>query len=609
MKRFLWIAITIVAAATMTHAAPRLVNYQGYLTDTGGAPVPDGNYDLTVRLYTDSLAGSPIWSETPTVAAAGGVFHVILGALNPLHESSFATEPLWLGIAIGVDPEIAPRTKITSVPWALRAAVADTVLNAPSGGGGDGHSLDAADGDPADVVYVDPYGAVGVGTTAPAFPLHFQKDLDNPLVFTIENTSTGTNAGEAFTLLGGPDTWFNISAFDDEHATMSGAVSINNQRPGANIQIRQNNVEHMRIDSLGNVGVGVWNPQYRLDVNGDARFLGFHMPTGSTAGYVLTTDNLGHGTWQPPAAAPDGDWTVSGDDMYAAVSGNVGIGTTLPLRHLHIVGSDTLGTLMVAPSTSVNENSALYLAEDDDGTYGMEWHYNGATNKLELRGRAGATVYGPHLTFDRNSGTPVFSGSGNGAIMLPLDGVSAAEMFNEPGVADTTHSGGSTLFLPGTVHSVASRSISCPSAGYVIAFGGGSVQWSASGLAGDIELAIDSQADTMPDYTFSLRKGTVPAGTYDFPLGIHRLFTIPSAGTYTFHLLGLQDLGNWRIYDRELTLLFVPTAYGLVSAPAIAASSGPDAAAAEAANAARLEREIEELRAQVEALRAAVERD
>lgn len=41
--------------------------------------------------------------------------------------------------------------------------------NAGSGGGtGDGHSLDAADGDPQDAVYVDNEGNVGVGTTSPS---------------------------------------------------------------------------------------------------------------------------------------------------------------------------------------------------------------------------------------------------------------------------------------------------------------------------------------------------------------------------------------------------------------------------------------------------------
>ena len=36
---------------------------------------------------------------------------------------------------------------------------------------------------------------------------------------------------------------------------------------------------------------------------------------------------------------PDGDWTVAGNNVYSAVSGNVGIGTTSPGSRLHVVGS------------------------------------------------------------------------------------------------------------------------------------------------------------------------------------------------------------------------------------------------------------------------------
>ncbi|MBC8232932.1 hypothetical protein H8E77_25600 [bacterium] len=59
-----------------------------------------------------------------------------------------------------------------------------------------------------------------------------------------------------------------------------------------------------------------------------------------------------------------GDWTVSGDDMYSAVSGNVGIGTTSPDETLHVdgnlkvTGNLTDGTIsaplsLIAPQTGV----------------------------------------------------------------------------------------------------------------------------------------------------------------------------------------------------------------------------------------------------------------
>ncbi|HYW68993.1 MAG TPA: hypothetical protein VE960_05255, partial [bacterium] len=61
----------------------------------------------------------------------------------------------------------------------------------------------------------------------------------------------------------------------------------------------------------------------------------FEMSPGS-AGHVLTSDASGVGTWQPPAAASDNDWTVVGSDMSSAVSGRVGIGTVSPLAKLGV---------------------------------------------------------------------------------------------------------------------------------------------------------------------------------------------------------------------------------------------------------------------------------
>jgi hypothetical protein len=42
-------------------------------------------------------------------------------------------------------------------------------------------------------------------------------------------------------------------------------------------------------------------------------------------------------------AGGDGDWTISGDDMYSAVSGNVGIGTNNPQNELDVEGAVAIG--------------------------------------------------------------------------------------------------------------------------------------------------------------------------------------------------------------------------------------------------------------------------
>lgn len=67
---------------------------------------------------------------------------------------------------------------------------------------------------------------------------------------------------------------------------------------------------------------------------------GFEMPTGASHGYVLVCDAAGVGTWQPApgGGGNDSDWTILGSNMYAAVSGNVGIGTPTPTAKLEVDG-------------------------------------------------------------------------------------------------------------------------------------------------------------------------------------------------------------------------------------------------------------------------------
>jgi hypothetical protein len=130
------------------------------LTDRHGEPI-QGTHSLTFKVYTaDGSGATLLWTEVHTgVSITEGIFHIILGSLNPIGDDLFAESPRWMGITVDSDPEIAPRMELTSVPWALNAAVADSARHV-AGGVADGHSLDAADGDPSDVVHVEENGFI-----------------------------------------------------------------------------------------------------------------------------------------------------------------------------------------------------------------------------------------------------------------------------------------------------------------------------------------------------------------------------------------------------------------------------------------------------------------
>ena len=120
--RFLLVLLCMfLVTGTSAAEVPRLMNYQGVLTDVEGVPT-SGSQDITFRIYggTGDEAGL-LWEETHTgVEVKGGVFNVILGSVSPMPDDLFESGEIWLGVTVGSDPEIAPRTRITPVPWALR---------------------------------------------------------------------------------------------------------------------------------------------------------------------------------------------------------------------------------------------------------------------------------------------------------------------------------------------------------------------------------------------------------------------------------------------------------------------------------------------------------
>jgi hypothetical protein len=122
MKKFAVTAIFgfLILAASVWAQAPNLVNYQGVLKDSGGNPLT-GTYSITFSLYSVSTGGTALWTETQgSVSVSNGLFSVLLGSVTPLTPSEFSGTDRWLGVTVGGDPEMTPRQRIASVPYALR---------------------------------------------------------------------------------------------------------------------------------------------------------------------------------------------------------------------------------------------------------------------------------------------------------------------------------------------------------------------------------------------------------------------------------------------------------------------------------------------------------
>jgi len=125
---------TSTSSASAAAVVPRLMNYSGTARDAEGKPITQ-IAGATFSIYSQESGGSSLWMETQNIHPdAKGNFSIQLGASKPdgLPMSVFASgEARWLGVRINGGEE-QPRALLLSVPYALKAADAETVGGLPA---------------------------------------------------------------------------------------------------------------------------------------------------------------------------------------------------------------------------------------------------------------------------------------------------------------------------------------------------------------------------------------------------------------------------------------------------------------------------------------------
>lgn len=253
MRRALPLGLLLAAvflASSATAAVPRLLSYQGILADAAGVPL-EGTHTLVFTVYRDSLETVPVlWTESHGhVTVHEGLFNVILGRFTPITDSLFSAQR-WLTIRVDGGAEMAPRLRLTASAYALRAAVADSVVGGVGGDDGDwtvsGDDMSAAVS-----------GKVGIGTASPEATL----DIYRPMGFDAVSTLRLTTA-------------YMVNMLPAWAAIQFERNSLDAYGPSGDISLRLNDNSTGNVYLAaggGNVGIGTRTPGAKLEVAGTAR--------------------------------------------------------------------------------------------------------------------------------------------------------------------------------------------------------------------------------------------------------------------------------------------------------------------------------------------------
>lgn len=133
MKRitifFVLLFVGMITCEIIAQGIPQTINFQGVLKDASGNIVSNGDYNITFKIYDAESGGTALWTETKLVNIVNGIFSTQLGSITPITLPFDAA--YWLGVTVGSNPEMTPRTAFTSVPYSrISLTVPDNSLTA-----------------------------------------------------------------------------------------------------------------------------------------------------------------------------------------------------------------------------------------------------------------------------------------------------------------------------------------------------------------------------------------------------------------------------------------------------------------------------------------------
>jgi len=321
------IAVLLLAGAADLAATPlgSVFSYQGVLQLGGSQVNSSADFKFTLKDSFGNEVGSPVTVSNVTVEDGRFTVELDFGA------GAFNGEARWLDIDVRTphDPNdlmafttLSPPQPLHATPYALKTL------------GVDSHSVDAADGNPVDALFVDNAGNVGIGTTQPDNTLHVMKGSAGAVSGHVHSALVVENNISTYVSILSPATGTRGILFGEPGNSSDGGI-LYNSGGSDGFRFRTNGgVNRMSIDGAGNVGIGTTSPSAKLEIGGTPGADGIMFPDGSlqTTAFGGSTNADGHSL-----DAADGSPV---DVVFVDNAGSVGIGTTnlSPNTALHVAG-------------------------------------------------------------------------------------------------------------------------------------------------------------------------------------------------------------------------------------------------------------------------------
>ena len=256
-KNFLSIVLFVLLFfSSVFSQIPKIISYQGIFSDTAGKAKPDGEYNLTFRLYETSSEGSAVWSESKKIFIKKGLFSTNLGDQTPFGYNIKFDKPYWLSLQIESDAELPVRIRLTSSAYSISSANADTAEYAKQIKIDNGELVRSINGLKDNITLK---GSGGTAVTA------------NGDTITIATSGSGNGSG--------------ISAIQNT----DNALNISNPNgPTTTINL------HSPFIINSDAGIGVNSPAAKLDVNGgsgNGAKVGIHGSSNDNYGIYGTSNN------------------------------------------------------------------------------------------------------------------------------------------------------------------------------------------------------------------------------------------------------------------------------------------------------------------------------